>query len=355
VSGRLCMVSRIPGVAGPAGFQRRLASALQARGVGVVYGLKSRPYDLVLVIGATRDLAPLWRARRRGIPIVQRLDGMNWIHRVTPTGVRHWLRAEINNWMLRLVRDRIASAVVYQSQFAKGWWEERYGTAPCQAAVVYNGVPLDQYSPRGEGRPPRDLERLLVVEGGFAGGYEVGLRSAVALAQRLGQLRQVPVELAVAGKVPEGMRARWREAKVRWLGLLPAGEIPRLDRSAHLLYAADVNAACPNAVIEAMACGLPVVAFATGALPELVTEEAGRVVPYGGDPWRLDPPDLEALAQAAVEVLGNQDRFRRGARRRAEQAFGLERMVQGYLEVFGRLAPVFQAALKAAAGRGTHG
>ena len=45
----------------------------------------------------------------------------------------------------------------------------------------------------------------------------------------------------------------------------------------------------PNSVIEALACGLPVVSFDTGALPELVTPGAGRVVAYGGDPWRLDP------------------------------------------------------------------
>jgi len=93
-----------------------------------------------------------------------------------------------------------------------------------------------------------------------------------------------------------------------------------------------MNAACPNSTIEALACGLPVVAFDTGALPELVTGGAGRIVPYGGDPWKLDPPDVVALARAAAEVLENQTRFRAGARQRAEDAFGLERMVTGYLE-----------------------
>ena len=89
---------------------------------------------------------------------------------------------------------------------------------------------------------------------------------------------------------------------------------------------------CPNSTIEALACGLPVVAFDTGSLPELVTGEAGRVVPYGGDPWELEPADVAGLAGGAVEVLANQERFRKGARQRAEEAFGLERMVTGYVE-----------------------
>jgi glycosyltransferase involved in cell wall biosynthesis len=76
-----------------------------------------------------------------------------------------------------------------------------------------------------------------------------------------------------------------------------------------------------------------VVSFDTGALPELVTGDAGRVVAYGGDPWQLEPPDVAGLAQAAAVLLDDQPRFRRAARQRAEAAFGLDRMVEAYLEV----------------------
>ena len=139
----------------------------------------------------------------------------------------------------------------------------------------------------------------------------------------------------VVGSVASETAARWEGRpglRLRWAGIVPGESIPEIDRSAHLLYSADVNPACPNSVVEALACGLPVLAFATGALPEMVTGEAGRVVPYGGDPWRLEPPDLEALSQAALEILGDQQRFRHAARRRAEAAFSLERTVSGYLE-----------------------
>ena len=40
-----------------------------------------------------------------------------------------------------------------------------------------------------------------------------------------------------------------------------------------------------------------------GSLPELVTPEAGKVVPYGGSPWKLETPDIPGLASAAVQML----------------------------------------------------
>ncbi len=86
-------------------------------------------------------------------------------------------------------------------------------------------------------------------------------------------------------------------------------------------------------MIEALACGLPVVAFDTGSLGEIVQGQAGEVVPYGGDPWNFDQPDIPALAQAAVKILNDQETYRKGARARAEAAFGLDMMIDGYLKV----------------------
>jgi len=335
---RLCLVTRIPGVAGPASFQRRLAAGLEARGVRVCYSLGDRPYGAVLVVGGTRQLAGLWRARKGGLPILQRLDGINWIHRRRRTGPRHFLRAELNNAVLRFTRDRLASGVVYQSEFARRWWEKAYGMAPVPGSVVHNGVPLDAYTPHGKEERPGDHVRLLVVEGNLAGGYEVGMEAAARLVSRLMSETGRPVELAVAGRVPEGLRAGMRverPSRIRWLGLVPPEGIPALDRSAHLLFAADLLPACPNAVIEALACGLPVISFDTGALPEIVMGDAGRLVPYGGDPWRLDPPDVNGLADAAAKVIAEQPRFRMGARARAEAGLGLDRMVEGYLQALG--------------------
>jgi glycosyltransferase involved in cell wall biosynthesis len=288
-------------------------------------------------VGASRQLVPLRQAWRKGSRIVQRLDGMNWLHRARFTNPRHWLKAQMSNILLAFTRERLASAVVYQSRFVQEWWQDAYGEA-APGVVIHNGVDLTHFSPIGEGQPPGDRIRILMVEGNLGGGYELGLEHGVALANALAKDGDQPVELGVAGQVGDQIRAKAETAsqvKLDWLGLLPLSELPQHYRSAHLLFSGDINAACPNSVIEALACGLPVLAFDTGALPELVTPTAGRLASYGGDPWQLEPADIPALAEAAQAVLADLDRFRAGARARAEAAFGLETMVDKYLEVLG--------------------
>jgi glycosyltransferase involved in cell wall biosynthesis len=332
---RVCLVPRLSGVGGMVSFQARLSQGLIQRGIQVCYDLADEPYEAVLVIGGTRNLGSLRRIKQRGVRIVQRLDGMNWIHRRRWTGIRHFLRAEYGNLVLTIIRRALAGHIVYQSEFSKSWWEREHGVTRTAWSVVYNGVDLDEFSPSGEEVPPVGRSRMLLVEGTLGGGYEIGLETAVQLAERLNYSHSQEVEVVVAGKVRAEIRMDWsKRTKVAltFEGQVPGEAIPALDRSANFLYAADINAACPNAVIEALACGLPVVAFDTGALPELVRGDAGRLVSYGGDPWKLEPPDVDGLARASLEVLNDQMRFRTGARQRAEDGLGLDKMVDGYLE-----------------------
>lgn len=320
---------------GPASFQRRLEAGLTSRGFRVTHDLRAEDLQAVLVIGATRQVLPLLKLRRKGVQIVQRLNGMNWIHRQRRTGLRHYVRAEYGNWLLAFTRRFLADRIVYQSNFSRDWWQRVYGPTRQSDRIIYNGVDLSVFNPDGEGAPPEDRCRVLIVEGNLGGGYESGLETAVLLAGEIARRQPRPVELLVAGGASPALQAVWQKRSpvpVQFAGLVAREQIPGLDRSAHLLYAADINAACPNSVIEAMACGLPVLAFDSGALNELVTGQAGRVVPYGGSPWKLDPPDVPALAQASLEILADWPAFHQAARQRAVDAFGLDRMVDLYVQ-----------------------
>ena len=331
---RICIVPVVNGIGGMASFRGKFERGLTARGFEVTHDPAAYS-DAILVIAGTRDLLPLWNARKRGIRIVQRLDGLNWIHRKRYTGLRHFMRAEYGNFVLSLIRSRIATRILYQSEFSRRWWDTRYGRVSVPCSVVHNGVDLSTFTPLNSDVLSSKPRRLLVVEGNLGGGYDMGLANAVTLAELLAEKYNCPMELMVVGKISAGHKALVQERSrvpILWAGVVPLEQIPGIDRSAHLLFSADLNPACPNSVIEALACGLPVVAFDTGAMNELVLGDSGRLVSYGGDPWKLDQPDVPALAKAAAEILEDRSRFSAAARAHAEASLGLDKMVDGYLK-----------------------
>ena len=328
---RICITPFVQGTGGMASFRLKFEQGLKARGIDVTHDLGDKS-DAILVIAGTRFLLDLKRARQRGIRIVQRLDGINWVQRVKWSGLKYTVRAEYGNFMLALIRNRFVDKVIYQSQFIRQWWEDWYGVAKVPATVVITGVDLNAYTPDGEHERPADKYRLLLLEGSLARGLNSGLFHAVSIAEKMSAT--YPMEVLVAGVVDESTQRQLQSrVPVKFLGTVPRAEIPKLARSSHLMYCAEVNPPCPNSVIEALACGLPVIGFDSGALKELVADEAGRIVPYGANPWKLDMPDVNALALSAGEVLEKQDQFRAAARKRAESALGLDQMVDSYLKV----------------------
>jgi len=334
---QLCLVPYLHGLGGMVSFQSKFIQGLEKFNVEYTFDLSDPRNDAILVIGGSRHILQLLNAKKRGVRIVQRLNGMNWLHQVEKTSIKGWVRSETANMLLTFIRRAICDQIIYQSEFSKWWWDDRQGKLqkPCQ--VIHNGINLDEYSPAGSEKPPENQYRLLMVEGHLSGHYSRGLDVAGQLAVMLQNMINKPIDLSIAGDVPEVLKIQYKQKYpdllINWVGVIPHEQIPALDRSAHLLYSADLNAACPNSVIEALACGLPVLAFDTGALAELVTPDAGSVVPYGGDHWKLDPPDIPALAQAALPILADNVPYRKCARQRAEEAFDLDKMTKAYLEV----------------------
>lgn len=88
----------------------------------------------------------------------------------------------------------------------------------------------------------------------------------------------------------------------------------------------------PNTVCEAMACGLPVAAFAVGGLPELVE--------HGASGYLARPFDIDDLAAGIAQIMAD-DRLRatmgQRARALAEERLDAARQARRYLELYERL------------------
>jgi len=251
-------------------------------------------------------------ARAAGLPVV-------WhVREILPPGARRRAFAR------RLGRD--AARVVAVSRAVAGWLEaEGLGG---RTEVVLNGVEAPQRA------PDRDAARR-----------ELGLDPSATVVAWLGQLLPhkgaaetvaaversrsagVPLELVVAGAGSARGRARLESALdgKPWARLAAPQPDPW-----RVLAAADLVAVTPTApdplprvVMEAMAMGRPVVAFATGGVPEMVEDGVTGVLVAAGD--------VAALAAEMVVLGRDADRRRtlgEAGARRARMELGLERHIE---------------------------
>jgi teichuronic acid biosynthesis glycosyltransferase TuaC len=137
-------------------------------------------------------------------------------------------------------------------------------------------------------------------------------------------------ELVIAGDGPDhaAFEALARQcgvsARVRFVGSLDQRDLRRYYCAADALVLASSREGWPNVLLEAMACGTPVIATAVGGVPEIVTAtDAGTVV---------KERSAAALAWAVRELLAR-PRERAATRRFAEQ-FGWDATSKGQLQVF---------------------
>jgi len=330
---RVCIAMKPANIGGPSSFVRKLAAGLERRGIAVTYSLADRPYDAVLVVNATRELGALWRCKREGIPIIQRLGGLNWAHHFLPVGLRGFILAEIRNLMMRMVRAHLADAVVYQSRYAQEMWERKYGPTRVPATIIYNGVDLALFHPDGARYQSRSSLCLISVEGAL--GNDPWLIPVQIAQQLIGQGKDV--ELLMFGAPAFDVETKLaRYPFVSFKGAVPNRDLPQFYRGATAyIYTDVVMGWCPNSVIEALACGTPAVGFRAGALPEMLGALSNEwCVEYGGNPWRMEPPmGIGKLGDVILRLQETGAVARRAARQLAEDRYGLEQMVERYIGV----------------------
>jgi glycosyltransferase involved in cell wall biosynthesis len=165
---------------------------------------------------------------------------------------------------------------------------------------------------------------------------QLNLARAFVRALALAPAAASRLRLALAGDGParEQIERLLREAKVDHLVWF-AGErsdVPRFMHGLDCFVLPSLAEGISNTLLEAMACGLPVIATRVGANADLMEEgRCGRLVPRA---------DSEALAREILAYLADPalaGRYGRAARQIVEQRFTLDRMVANYEEVYRRL------------------
>jgi glycosyltransferase involved in cell wall biosynthesis len=318
-----------PAVGGAGSFQLRITTALKEKGHTVVYPEDMICPDVILIVGGTIRLDWIHYCKRRGARVVQRLDGLNWRHKVTWNGFRYLIMSQIRNKILVYIRNQLADEVVYQSEFIQKWWHKVHGLANGCERIIYNAVDLNLFHPST--KPNVSLPVMISVEGNIQDD-SVTISTAQHLAANLLTSGTISA-FRIYGQIGhEARKTLARIPGVELRGLVPREDMPMHFRECDLFLNLEINPPCPNSVIEALASGLPVIGYDTGSLAEL-TGGAGCLASYGGDPWRLQKPPPELLIVAARRALAHLPTLSESARAEACRRFSLSTMVESYLLV----------------------
>jgi glycosyltransferase involved in cell wall biosynthesis len=288
--------------------------------------LMRRPQaDAVITVGAGDKM--FWgriAAHLAGVPVVaSALHSTGW-----PDGV-----GRLNRLLTRWTDAFIGVADAHADHLVRN---ERFPVE--KVNTIYNGVDCDRFAPQDASairrelniasdapvvgilaalRPEKNHELFL------AGATEI--RQAIPAAQfivvgdgpKRPELEQLAADLGVADAV-------------HFVG--SRSDIPALLSACDVVALTSHNEASPVSILEALACGKPVVASNVGSVSETVIDgETGRLFPAGY---------LAAFVDATVELLKSPaERQRLGAegRRRVEARWSLDAMVRGYEQLVERI------------------
>lgn len=223
--------------------------------------------------------------------------------------------------LLRRVWGR-AGAVVANSEGLRQLAQKFEPSAPVE--VISNGVDLHKFKVlQRKWEPPHMLFVGRIV-------YQKGLD---ILFSALEKLKNAEWVLSLAGDGPSRSKLEALakkigiEDRVKFLGWKSRAELPQLFQEANLFVYPSRHEGMPNAVLEGMASGLPVLATRIAGNEELVTADTGILV------TSEDATELEAGLATMLANPEVRERMGAAARKRVEENYNWPRVAEDYMEL----------------------
>ncbi len=218
--------------------------------------------------------------------------------------VDHWMR--FHHVCLDRLLAAWTDAIVVNARANQRYLMERCGLHESLFHVIYNGLEDGQFDVSLERRGARQRLQLplaapVILSVGSLR-REKNHEDFLELARRVRQVYpQARFVVVGAGELQESLQRRARDLGlgevVLWAGL--QRDVRTYLRAADVFVNVSQREGCCNAILEAMALGLPVVAYAVGGNPEIVTDGvSGTLVAYG---------DVQGLATAVERYLRQPD------------------------------------------------
>ena len=293
-----------------------------AAGAAELFGLRLLPLLLRFrpdIVHSRLILSNLWArfGRMTGARVINEERGL-------ALDRPHWMTV-VNRWTDRLVDVHVANSQAVATQM-----QVRDRIAPARIRVIYGGVDTARFAPAGDGAAKEiDIVSVTRIER-YKGVFDL-LEAVALLVPERPSLRCVIVG---DGSERSALERRCRELRLESVVSMVGyrTDVNDLLRASRIFVLPSHEEGLPNAVMEAMACGLPVVATAVGGTTELVVDRStGRLTPVR---------DPDQLAKGLRSYLADDSLARSDGAAgclRARQRFSVQRSVADYTSLYDEL------------------
>ena len=190
--------------------------------------------------------------------------------------------------------------------------------------VIPNGVDTEFFSPDQKKIPSKEL-RLVST------GRLIARKGYADLIRALSGVTGVSLTLAGHGNLREELEelARQLDVPCSFTGPLDKTGIRNLLRNSDLFVLPSRNEGMSNSILEAMACGLPVITTDTGGSSELIAGN-GTIVPIG---------DIETLQQAVLKYRDNREVLKKAGEKSRQKAMNMSwtATAESYLKLYKKI------------------
>lgn len=237
---------------------------------------------------------------------------------------------------LRVQMGLLATAIVPNSEAGDRYWRER-AHRPLRSQIIRNALPLEEIAKAPiatvEEAGVAPGEPLVLSAGRF--GPEKNFDAVIKAIRQVVVTRPIQVlccgEGPLRGRIEEQVIESGLHGRFRTVGY--ASNLWSLMKRANVTVSMSWFEGSPNVVLEAMACGCPLVVSDIAAHRELLDERAALLV---------DPRDSRQLAEAIVEIVGDPESAAKRARVAYDrvQRHSVSAVAREYADLYRELAAV---------------
>lgn len=312
-------------VGGPRTFMALLVKGFRERGMRVTSNRMVRADAAVIPISAPPEMVKAWKSR--GTIIIQRLDGVFYD---CVSGVFDPAR----NHDTAILYKELADVVIFQSQYSQSQCAFFMGESGApKSIVILNGTDLTRFRPDAHYIPRKDGAWRMVSTGNYRDSSMV-IPVVMALDKLWEERQDFSWEVIGPVTFPDH-GAFMHRPYIQHVEQASREELAAALKQSDLFVYSFLNPNCPNSVIEAGACGLPVVGFDSGAMRELcgfnqalLAPMPNRVIHVESD---LDPDKLLTCIRGSLDDHAD---FRERSLAHCGE-FSVERAVDAYAGVIG--------------------